>query len=411
MLRTSLLNPSSYLSLPSGKTPPHHTQQRLMAMDWYVPDRSNRRIVEVPEKKIADFHSPGGGTGALILTLTRLLLYYNTTRYLIDIDTGEVFGWIVNQWRHTGLYCSSQPFEITELMAMTTRCSAALQIDLEQEQQTSVIQLVGGQRTNTTSPPPLPLLPEPEAYVQHSDAMTLNMRRNYVRDRTQAALTYISEYDATQKWDGDPQYDQQQVRQRLQIVYGKANQVRERIDTALNNNDIHRRRRMMRTLGLPKRFPQPQNMKDSSVTTWITWIRDESNDLIAAIDEEVIKRQDPDDPFDRTASGIFLPLQQGNEAPPQQQRIQQVDESKDRNPQKKESAEGRLVEIQSPGVQPNHHRTTEMIEHGVAPQPETQQGIRETDVADSSTNRQEVRPKQRKGELLNGQLPTQMTTQ
>ena len=187
-----------------------------------MPDGSNRRIVEVPDKKIADFHSAGGGTGALILTLTHLLLYYNTTRYLIDIDTGEVFGWIANQWRRTGLYCSSQPFVISELMAMTTRCSAALQIDLEQEQQTSVIQLAGGERTNTIPLPPLPLLPEPEAYVQHSDAMTLNMRRNYVRDRTQAALTYISEYDTAQKWESDPQYDQQQVRQRLQIIYGKA---------------------------------------------------------------------------------------------------------------------------------------------------------------------------------------------
>ena len=35
VLRTSLLNPSSYLSLPSVKTSPHHRQQRLMAMDWY----------------------------------------------------------------------------------------------------------------------------------------------------------------------------------------------------------------------------------------------------------------------------------------------------------------------------------------------------------------------------------------
>ena len=408
VLRTSVLNPSSYLSLPSGKTPPHHTQQRQMAMDWYVPDGSNRRIVEVQDKEIANFHSPGGGTGALILTLTRLLLYYNTTRYLIDIDSGEVFGWVANQWRRTGLYCSSQPFVISELMAVTTRCSAALQMDMEQEQQTSVIQLAGGQRTNATSPPPLPLLPEPEAYVQHSDTMTLNMRRNYIRDRTQAALTYVSEYDATQKWEGDSQYDQQQVWHRLQIVFSKANQVRERIDTALNNDDIHRRRRMMRILELPKRFPQNQNMKDSPVTTWITWIREESNKLIAAIDEEVTKRQDPDDPFDGTASGIFSPLQQRNTAPPQQC-VQQVDESKDRNSQEKESAEGRLVEIQNPGAQSNYHRTTEMGEHEVTLQPETQQSSRENDVADSSTNRQEVRPKQREGDLLSGKLPVQTT--
>ena len=241
--------------------------------------------------------------------------------------------------------------------------------------------------------------------------MTLNMRRNYVRDRTQAALTYISEYDTAQKWEGDPQYDQQQVRQRLQIIYGKADQVKQRIDTALNNDDIHHRRRMMRTLGLPKRFLQPQNMKDSSVTTWITWMRDESNELIAAIDEEVTKRRDPDDPFDGTASGIFLQLQHENEAPPQQQDAQQVDESKNRDPQKDEPPEGRLVEIQSPGLQPNRHCAMETSEPGAVLQPGVQQGIREIDMVDTSTNRQEDPAKQRKRESHNGHVPTQTTTQ
>ena len=117
ILRSSLLNPSSYMSLLSMKTSPPQAQPRIMAMDWYVPDRTNRRVVKIPKRKIADFHSPGGGTGALILTLTHLLLYYDTTRYLVDIDTGEVFGWITNQWHHTGLYCSPQPFIVSELMA------------------------------------------------------------------------------------------------------------------------------------------------------------------------------------------------------------------------------------------------------------------------------------------------------
>ena len=410
VLRTSLLNPSSYLSLPSVKTSPHQTQQRLMAMDWYVPDGSNRRIVEVPEKKIADFHSPGGGTGALILTLTRLLLHYNTTRYLIDIDTGEVFGWITNQWRRTGLYCSSQPFVISELTAMTTRCSAALQIDVEQEQQTRVIQLAGAGKTNTIPLPPLPLLPEPDVYVQHGDAMSLNMRRNYVRDRTQAALTYISEYEIAQKWENNPQYDGQQVQQRLQIIYGKADQVKQKVDAALNNDDIHRRRRTMRTLGLPKQFSQPQNMKDSSVTTWITWVREKSNELIAAIDEEVTKRQDSDDPFDGTASGIFLPLQHENEVPPRQQEVQQVDESDNHNSQKGEPLEGRLVDIPSPGPQPNYHCTAETSEGGAVFQSEVQQGSGDIDIVDTSTTQQENQTRQNKGEV-HKELPTQTTTQ
>ena len=89
------------MSLPSVKTSPAQAQPRTMAMDWYVPNGMNRRVVEISERKIADFRSPGGGTGALILMLTRLLLYYDTTKYLVDIDTGEVFSWITNQWRRT----------------------------------------------------------------------------------------------------------------------------------------------------------------------------------------------------------------------------------------------------------------------------------------------------------------------
>ena len=111
-------------------------------------------------------------------------------------------------------------------------------------------------------------------------------------------------------------------------------------------------------------------MKDSSVTTWITWVREESNELIAAIDEEVTKRQDPDNPFDGTASGIFLPLQHENEVPPQQQGVQQVDELNNRNSQKGEPLEGRLVDIQSPRPQPSHHRKAETSKGGAAFQSE-----------------------------------------
>ena len=126
VLRTSLLNPSSYLSLPLVKKSPQQVQPRLMAMDWYVPDGSNRRLVEVPETRIADYRSPGGGTGTMTMTLPQLMLHYQTTKYLVDIDMGELFGWIANQWRQTGLYCSTKPFVISELTVTTTRCSAAL---------------------------------------------------------------------------------------------------------------------------------------------------------------------------------------------------------------------------------------------------------------------------------------------
>ena len=91
---------------------------------------------------------------------------------------------------------------MSELTALTTHCCAALKMDLEQEEQTSVRQLPRAREENTVILPPLPLMPEPDAYVQQLDAMTPNMRRNYIRDRTQAALTYITEYKTAQERTG-----------------------------------------------------------------------------------------------------------------------------------------------------------------------------------------------------------------
>ena len=356
----------------------------------------------------------------MILTLTHLLLHYNMTKYLVDIDTGEVFSWIANQWRRTGLYCSPQPFIMSELMALTIRCCAALKMDLEQEQQTSVIQLSRARGDNTVILTPLPLMPEPDTYVQQLDAMTPNMQRNYVRDRTQAALTYITEYETAQQWERDPKYDKDQVLQRLQIIYGKADKVKQRINTALNNDDIHRRRRVMRPLGLPKRFPVPQNMKNCPIAAWITWIRDESNELIVAIDEENIRRRDPDDPFDGTASGIFAPLQHEEEVHQQQntsgiQRNEnriEVDKSGNQNLQNREIQEGRVVDIQNPNLQHEDIREqvmTRRIEQRATPQPQESPQVQQPDTSTSQTVRGS-QTEQGEKDTGAGHLPTNTST-
>ena len=210
------------------------------------------------------------------------------------------------------------------------------------------------------------------------------------------ALAYITEYETAQQWEGDPQYDKQQVLQRLQIIYGKADKVKQRIDTALNNDDIHHRRRVMHPLGLPKCFPVPQNMKNCLIATWITWIRDESNGLIAAIDEENVRRRDPDDPFDGTASGIFAPLQHEEEVHQQQNtpgiqhnenRIE-VDESGNRNLQNGEIQEGRVVDIQTPNLQHEDIReqvTTRRIKQRATPQPQESPRVQQPDTPTSRT--------------------------
>ena len=79
-------------------------------------------------------------------------------------------------------------------------------------------------------------------------------RKNYVRDRMQSALTYILEYGQTEAMLKEGIYDEVEVQQRLRAVFGRVDAIRRRIDDALENDDMHRRRRNMCVLPLPKNF-------------------------------------------------------------------------------------------------------------------------------------------------------------
>ena len=136
------------------------------------------------------------------------------------------------------------------------------------------------------------------------------MRKNYLRDRRLAASSYILEYGATKIMAGKGQYDIDRLNQRLRIVFGKAEAIRRNIDTSLMQDDYHRRRRNMRSLGVPTRFPEPRHMENSPTNKWIHWINIEAEKLQTEINEEIKRVQDPDDPFDGTAGGVFQPLVQ-----------------------------------------------------------------------------------------------------
>ena len=93
-------------------------------------------------------------------------------------------------------------------------------------------------------------------------------------------------------------YEESEVQQRLQAVFGRVDAIRRRIDEGLENDDMHRRRQQMRVLPLPRNFPEPQSMGQSPVPTWIRWIREESERIVSELEEEIQRRNDPDDPFD-----------------------------------------------------------------------------------------------------------------
>ena len=103
-------------------------------------------------------------------------------------------------------------------------------------------------------------------------------------------------------------YNNDDLLVRLRAVFSKVDQVRHHIDLALQQDDAHRRKRNMRFLILPTRFPRPENMSQGDVAVWTNWIHEETDEIMKQLEEERDSRSDPDDPFNGTANGVFQPL-------------------------------------------------------------------------------------------------------
>ena len=190
-------------------------------------------------------------------------------------------------WRCSGLYCMNNPFELEKLWKLIEHNCAIMKSDLEMEDQTPIVRLQQASQRGGAQLPSLPLMGNPEIYVTYPDAMPPLTRKNYVRDRTQSALTYILEYGKMEAMINECIYDEGEVQQMLHAVFARVDVIRRRIDKALENDDMHRRRRDMHVLPLPKNFPEPQSMRQSPVPTWIRWIREESERIVHDLEEEI----------------------------------------------------------------------------------------------------------------------------
>ena len=188
-------------------------------------------------------------------------------------------------------------------------------VGIEAEQQTPLVNISRSPRQFEV-PPPLPAMDDSAVYVLHPDVMQVNTRKNYVRDRMRAALIYISEYMETKRMMTEGRYNNKELLVRLRAVFGRVDQVRDHIDRVLQQDDAHRRKRDMRFLLLPTRFPRPESMSQGDVAVWTNWIREETEEIMKQLEEERDSRSDPDDPFNGTANGVFLPLQDPLPLPP-----------------------------------------------------------------------------------------------
>ena len=312
VLRTSNIQTNFSLSASNRNL----TGRPVLPLGWIVPDGTNRTLEEIKDKKISNNRSPGGGqAGAVVMSLQRLELYYGTHFFLVDLETGKMFAYIRQQWRQAGLYCSNQPFVVNDLVAEVECHGQAMWAELEAEQQTPLVDI----RRSTTQfavPPPLPAMDEPAIYILHPDVMQVNTRKNYVRDRMRAALIYISEYMETKCMMTEGRYNNEELLVRLKAVFGRIDQVRDHIDRALTQDDAHCRKRDMRLLLLPTQFPRPESMEQGNVAVWINWIWEETEEIMKQLEEEKDYRSNPDDLFNGTANGVFLPLQDLLSLPP-----------------------------------------------------------------------------------------------
>ena len=112
-----------------------------MALEWYILDGTNRQLVNILDKTVANFNSPGGRMGVMLVLLPQLNPFYETDHFLVDLDTGELFVRVRAQWKRSGLYCMKNPFDIEKLWESIEHNSAAMKNELEKEGQTSVIRI------------------------------------------------------------------------------------------------------------------------------------------------------------------------------------------------------------------------------------------------------------------------------
>ena len=131
----------------------------------------------------------------MLVHLPDLEPFYNTKEFLVDLQSGELFVKLNDRWHPAGLMCKKSNFEVDSLMALIQHTSIKLKNKIygRKEEQTTVLTLV----LSEAQLPLLPFIPRAENYISHDKPMSSTMRKNYIKDRAQAAVTYITEYGNT----------------------------------------------------------------------------------------------------------------------------------------------------------------------------------------------------------------------
>ena len=87
------------------------------------------------------------------------------------------------------------------------------------------------------------------------------------------------EYSTTLEMIKERRYIEEELWDRLRIIYGRVDAVRQNIDKSLATDDRLWRQHGIMEFRSPYRFPDLTEMENSTPPTWIQWIRREANEL------------------------------------------------------------------------------------------------------------------------------------
>ena len=150
-----------------------HNDQKV-TLDWILPDGRNSHLETLEDKHIADFPAPSGNTGAMLVSLPDLEPFYNTSEFLKDLQSVELFVKLQGKWHPLGLTCKKRDFEVDQLMALIQHSSIRLKIRLykRNEEEMAVLTL----NPSKAKVPPLPFVPDVGNYIIHNKPMSPMMR-------------------------------------------------------------------------------------------------------------------------------------------------------------------------------------------------------------------------------------------
>ena len=209
-------------------------------MDWIVPDGQNKKLRDHRNKLMSEEMSPDGGP-VMYINLSNLGPYFSSLNFLIDMVIGHIFVLHKRRWVRTWLTCTQNQTPPDELGTKIQEASNMYWNRLIEKNEMS-LQRISNSKPRTISsttsqvpppqpritpqPPPLPRIDNAELYTIHDEPMPLQIRRTYIRDQTRNAHTYIMEYSATLVMIKERRYIEEELWDRLRIIYRRVDVVR-----------------------------------------------------------------------------------------------------------------------------------------------------------------------------------------